>query len=352
MKKIQSLLILLVLSTSIILGADKNLRLIPADNDNIVYIGRFDFSDMKNPKFMYSGCAIRTVFEGTSIEVILKDDGLKNMFNVILDDSLFVLKTDRKDGRYVLASGLKKGKHKLEIIRRTEWHGGNTTFSGFYIDKNKKLEKPEIEERKIEFIGDSYTCGYGIEGKSNEEHFRYETENNYLTFGAVTARMLNAEYATVCRSGIGMYQGYNAGKGFAMPVYYDTVVSGSNAVWDYRLFQPQVVVITLGGNDMEKDFDSTQFVNAYIKFLSKLRKNYPVAKIICIAGPSGEDDKWALYQSVVKSIVKEVGSNEKQVYYFAFSPFEMHGSDWHPNADEHRKMAEELVPAIEKITGW
>ncbi len=220
---------------------------IPADNPNIAYIGRFDKSDPQKPVFMYSGCIVRTVFKGTSIALVMKDDSLRNWFNVIVDDSLFVIKADRKDSIYLLASGLENKKHTLEIIRRSEWHGGNTTILGFYLDHHKKLFQPEVSDRLIEFIGDSYTCGYGNEGKSREEHFTYETENAYLAFGPLTARAVNAEYQLVSRSGIGMTQGYGGGKSFNMPRLYDEVTLDSTKRWDYSQSVPQLVMIDLGG---------------------------------------------------------------------------------------------------------
>jgi hypothetical protein len=55
---------------------------IPANNSNISYSGRFDFSHKSKPVFMYSGCAIRTVFNGTSVALIMKDDSLRNLFTV------------------------------------------------------------------------------------------------------------------------------------------------------------------------------------------------------------------------------------------------------------------------------
>ncbi len=54
------------------------------DNPNIAYIGRFDDTDKAKPVFMYSGCAIRKVFKCTSVELIMKDDSLRNMFTVVI----------------------------------------------------------------------------------------------------------------------------------------------------------------------------------------------------------------------------------------------------------------------------
>lgn len=62
----------------------------------------------------YSGCEVRTIFEGSSIEVVLEDDSRKNLFTVVLDDSTSVLKTNRNDTMYLLDSVLKEWKHTLK----------------------------------------------------------------------------------------------------------------------------------------------------------------------------------------------------------------------------------------------
>jgi len=251
-----------------------------------------------------------------------------------------------------LAKNLPNRKHRLEISRRTEWHGGNTTFEGFIIDAGKKLLPAVKRKRTIEFIGNSYTCGYGNEGKSREEHFTYSTENNYGSYGAIAARALQANYVGICRSGIGMYQGYGGDTTFAMPDFYDGVINNSKSVWNYAALQPAMVVIDLGGNDFSAQLDSVKFATTYLKFLARVRTNYPTAKIVCIAGPSGSGDKFTIQQKYVRAIVDSFQKNNKWVYYFDFSPFDMNGSDWHPNVAEHKRMADELIPFLKKITDW
>ncbi|MBN1791565.1 MAG: hypothetical protein JW830_13775 [Bacteroidales bacterium] len=322
------------------------------DDPNIAYIGRFHENSEGGQVFMYSGCAIRTVFTGTSVDLIMKDDSLRNMFTVIIDDSLLVLTADRADSTYRLAENLPDTKHNLEIIRRTEWHGGNTTFLVLKLDKGGKTYPPELKERKIEFIGDSYTCGYGNEGKSREEHFTYKTENNYLTFGAITARAVNAEYLAVCRSGIGIVQGYGGGREFTMPGYYDEIISDSTISWDYSKYHPQLVVIDLAGNDLSAPLDSAEFVNAYVTFLKRIRQNYAEASIICIAGPSSPGEEWTTWQNLIHAVVDQFGETDRAVHYFEFTPFEPNGSDWHPNVEEHQRMADELVPFVKDLMKW
>src|SRR6266487_4219818 len=151
MKKL-SLLVIVTSLCLVTIGQRQRVFFVPASNPNIEYIGRFDFSEKERPVFMYSGCTIQTGFTGTAVSVLLQDDSLRNWFTVKLDDSLFIFKADKKDGVYLLSQNLPDQKHTLEIIRRTEWHGGNTTFLGFNIDENKKLFSLKRKKRTIEFI--------------------------------------------------------------------------------------------------------------------------------------------------------------------------------------------------------
>ena len=214
------------------------------------------------------------------------------------------------------------------------------------------MYKPAVRTRIIEFIGDSFTCGYGNEGKSREEHFTFETENNWLTYGSITARELDAEYMGICRSGIGIWQGYGGDTTFTMPKLYDQVIINSPKRWNYNNFQPQVVVIDLGSNDLSAALDSASFVNTYVEFLKRIRNNYISARIVCIAGPNNPGEEWERWRSYIHSVVNVYGKADPGVSYFEFSPFEPNGSDWHPNVAEHKKMAEELVPFLKNLMKW
>ena len=325
---------------------------VPADDPSIEYVGRFDFTNAKQPAFMYSGSTIRVGFTGTSISVKLADDSLRNWYNVKLDDSLFRFKTDNSKGIYHLAHGLPEGKHTLEISRRTEWHGGNTRFGGFVIDSGAKTFALQRLKRTIEFIGNSVTCGYGIEGKSRDEHFNYATQNSDLTFAALVARAVKANYVAICRSGIGMAQSYGGDSAFSQPKLYDEVVVGSEARWDYKKNQPDAVVIELGSNDLVKPVDSTAFANEYTGFVRKLRAQYPHARIVCAAGPDAPGDTKSKFQSYVKAIVDHFEGIDRHVYYFSFGEVDTNGSDWHQNLQEHEQMANVLLPFIKKIMRW
>ena len=324
-------------------------KFIPPHSRDIAFIGRFDISDPGKVTFMYSGCRIRTVFGGTSIHLFLKEQA-SNYYTILIDNQKTILKTNAVDSMYSLAENLTDTKHQIDIVRNTEWSTGNTVFKGFEINKTASLYPPIIQERKIEFIGNSYTCGYGIYGKNHDEHFSYDTEDNYISYGAITSRTLQAEYTAVCRSGIGMLQGYGGTSNFTQPLLYEEIIQNSTVKWNYASYQPQLVVIELGTNDISVDVDSEKFITTYQQFIKRVRGYYPKAKIICAAGPNPGGDKWLLMQRMIQKVVATI--NLGDVYYFEFSNFIPNGSDWHPNVLEHQKMAKELTSYIKNLMQW
>jgi len=327
-------------------------RLIPATDKSINYVGRFDFTNPETPRFMYSGCTISADFTGTSVAIKLMDDSLRNWFTVNLDDSLFTFESNDSSGFYQLAEHLPDTVHRISITRRTEWHGGNTSFAGFVLDQGKGLLLIPKLSRTLEFIGNSLTCGYGNEGESRKSHFEYRTENGYLAYGAIVARALNANYVAICRSGIGMYQSYGGDRDFVQPKLYDEIVVGSEAQWSYRDNPPDVVVIELGANDLVKPLDSALFVDAYVNFVKKLRTQYPEAAIICASGPTLPGDNTLTFQTYVQAVYAQFSTTDKRIHYFHFGTIDANGSDWHPNLEEHKQMADALLPFIKRLKNW
>jgi lysophospholipase L1-like esterase len=137
-----------------------------------------------------------------------------------------------------------------------------------------------------------------------------------------------------------------------MPEYYNEITLDSTKKWDYSVKQPDLVVINLAANDLSAPLDSAAFIQAYTSFVKRVRSNYPGTNIVCIAGPSGGGEEWRMLQSYIHTVVNECAKTDETVRYFGFSPFEMHGSDWHPNLAEHRNMANELTPYLKQLMHW
>lgn len=326
--------------------------IVPVDEEKgyVAFIGRFDYSDNNQPAFMHSGSTIRARFSGVSVTLRLIDENLLNYFNVIIDDSLVVLKANRPDNTYRLAENLKDTIHTLEVFRRTEPHGGNSTFMGFDFGSDSEILVPEVSSRIIEFIGDSYLCGYANESSASHNQFSYETENAYMSFGAITSRAMRAEYISICYSGIGLVTG-NGDSTFTMFNYYD-LLTGDGQEYDYSQYTPDLAVISLGSNDVQRGVDSLSFVDAYISFLERVRNNYPRIPVICVAGPASLKHDWQTMRKYVKATVDEFSKTNPDVHYFQFTPVLFDGFDDHPIAVEHQFLANELTPFIRQVMNW
>ncbi|MDR3625611.1 MAG: hypothetical protein P4L45_02195, partial [Ignavibacteriaceae bacterium] len=173
---------------------------INADNPDIQYIGRFDFSNPSKVTYDWAGVFIHANFEGTSCCVRM--GGHKNEYAVVVDNHAPRILTVDSSGVYKIASGLADSlPHSVTITKRSESLFGKGEFDGFILDKGKNLLPPEHRpERRIEFIGNSITCGYGVEGENGNCTFSLETENASMSYAGMTARALNADYSLVAYS--------------------------------------------------------------------------------------------------------------------------------------------------------
>src|SRR5690554_1850406 len=102
---------------------------------------------------------------------------------------------------------------------------------------------------EIEFIGNSITCGYGNESSQNppKSGFTSVNENNYMAWGAIAARELQAQYSCVAYSGRGLYQNNDGSTAGTLPKIYDQVIADNATVtWDNTRYVPDIIVINLG----------------------------------------------------------------------------------------------------------
>ncbi|MBQ2536682.1 MAG: lipase [Bacteroidaceae bacterium] len=330
------------------------------NDTNIQYIGRFDDSDPMHPAFTYPGVQIRTGFTGTSLEMMCK-----------LHSGYFMVEIDGGEpfkvsflGNTVanLANGLADGTHQAIVTYIGEGYENVPEFHGFFVDKGKTLAPAApLPTRKIEFIGNSITCGYGIEANSEAEHYTEETANFYYTYAARTARNLNAQALVVARSGIGVYRSYNGpktGDKVNMNTEYPyTLLYNNQQKWDFSRYTPDVVCINLGTNDTStQGADSVLLLNGFKQLYKQVRSHYPKAKIVLLCGCMMNGQQLLSAQQAMNTTVDYAHQQgDAEVYRFDFTPHDGslgYGADWHPSMRQHEKMANELTPFLQKLMKW
>lgn len=331
---------------------------VPVAAPALRFIGRVDTSDAAGARFAWSGTGVVANFSGSSVSVRLNG----GQQYTVLVDGVLQPKLVSTGGLDSLASGLAEGPHQVELYRRTEANQGEAQLLGFDFAGGQLLAPPPAAERRIELVGDSISAGYGNEGADMNCPFTPETENHYLTYGALAARELRAELSTVAWSGKGVVCNYGddaASCSEPMPTYYDRILPArANSAWDFSAWQPQAVVVNLGTNDFSTASDPTeqQFEQAYGALLERIRDAYPDALILATVAPmlSGADLATArtYITDVVRARTQAGDAKIKSLELAPTSAANGYGCSWHPSLRTHQIMAEALTSQLRAELGW
>jgi len=361
MKKIIILSIFL-LSLSIVRVLALASDTIKANNYLIEYTGRIDFSNALAPKFSYSGVSVRACFQGTTISILLNDEGSSNEYNVIVDNVIKRITVSQGLKVYPIASGLADGVHEIEIFRLTELTFGKTTFNGFVVDKGKSLVAiSNHRTHTIEYVGNSITCGYGNEGVLGGK-YGPTTQNHYLTYAAFTSRNFNARHLAVCRSGIGIYRNYGdstSGSKDCMTNNYSRIfLYDASPLYDFKL-KPDLICVDLGTNDFSNSnngfvVDTIKYIHQYIALIDTLQQRNKSTDIVVLLGPMLSDPSLGTVRRCLNFVVDAANKkNNGKVYFFEMSQQGNDlGIDYHPVVAQHLKNSIELTNYIKKIKGW
>ncbi|MEM9666603.1 MAG: GDSL-type esterase/lipase family protein, partial [Bacteroidota bacterium] len=251
------LLVLIVGALSGCLEADPSFHVasvvIAPTDTSIRYIGRTQADGSEAVRFDWAGSGFVVRFAGTGLGVRL-DDGA-NDFNIDLNGVRQPpLATEAGRMAYTLAEGLPDTVHTVRFTRRTEPGLGITTLRGLVLPPGGRLlAPPEAPGRRLLFVGDSITCGYGVEGDRPDCDFSRATEHADAAYAAQAARAFGAEAHLIAQSGLGVVRNYGAPTETSprpMPSYLDQALFGDEqARWEAAPWRPDAVVINLGTND-------------------------------------------------------------------------------------------------------
>ena len=344
----------------------------PTDK-HIQYTGRISFTNPERPAFNFPGIQIRAAFEGTSLRMLAKPNSGYFMAQIDKAEPFKVAFRGERDSLVTLATALADGVHTVKLMYAIEGYEFFPEFWGFVLDEGKKLvDAPALPSRKIEFIGNSITCGYGNEGLKKEEHFDYATENHYYSYASITARNLDAQHWVVARSGIGAYRNYNGPKtgnpesnmlaqyehiGYALKPELRKEATFLSEKWDFNRYQPDVVCINLGTNDLSTStYDVKLLKQNYHKLLKTVRQHNPNAKIVFLTGTMLYNKEMELQRQILNEVEAEAKkAGDKEIYRFDMAPIsgdEWYGNDWHPNVYMDEKMAGELTAYLRSLMNW
>jgi lysophospholipase L1-like esterase len=329
-----------------------------ANHKYVQYVGRVDFSKADRPKFWASGAYVQLKFIGSYFNLHINDEvrygKVLNYIEIKIDDQpAYRIQLTGKENNIILGNRLSKGEHTVTICKNTESENGYIEIVGFTCEKLLTPPPPKI--RKIEFIGDSITCGFGSDeskikcGESGANW--YDQHNAWLAYGPITARNLESQWHLSSVSGIGLIHSC-CDKKILMPQIYDKINMSQDTIkWDFAKYQPNVVTICLGQNDGIQD--SVKFCTAYVGFAKKLRSYYPKAKLVFLTSPMADKPLKAVlikYLTATKAYLNREGDENIGMYFFAKQSVKGCGS--HPSLAEQQEIANELTAYLKKLMKW
>ena len=367
------LLTLATLGANAIITVPLKGTVIKPSDPRIVYTGRISFTNPERPAWNYPGVQIIAAFEGTSLRMIAKPRSGYFMAQIDQAEPFKVAFCGERDSVVTLATALPEGRHLVRLMYVIEGFEFFPEFWGFVLDKGRQLiDAPVLPSRKIEIIGNSITCGYGNEGLKKEEGFNYATENHYYSYASITARNLEAQHWVVARSGIGAYRNYNGPKAgnpeSNMPVQYEYTgyawkpelrqeATFLREKWDFNRYQPDVVCINLGTNDLStNNYDLKLLKQGYQKLYKLVRQHNPKAKIVFLTGSMLYNQELKEARQLLDEVTAEAQkAGDKEVYRFDMAHIDGEvflGNDWHPNIYQDEKMAGELTAYLRGLMKW
>ena len=352
---------------------------IPATDTRVTFVGRTAVEGT-TVSFDWTATYFRVAFSGKSLTMKASDlkvgaadeaaaAKLHNYYAVWVDSPTSAEPhriVEVKEGENIIElvdpNYLKKSRrsvHEVIVQKRTEGEQGRTTVYEFTTDGQFFQAEP-LRARQLEFIGDSYTCGYGIDAPTKEEKFSPETENASRSYAAIVSRYFGADYIAVAHSGMGMVRNYNSkfAKWHMPERYLQTFDMDSTQAtrWNAadHAFKPAMSIIYLGANDFSGWMmpDNKKFNKGYLHLLSEIKANYGEEHPILCMTP-GPYEFLFLY---VRDVVNNCGLTN--VHYLGYFPAQHHNTDedlgagWHPNYNGQKKLAFSIIPYIATITGW
>ena len=211
----------------------------------------------------WSGSGFTFSFTGTCAYATLITHGEPSPDNtvymgVFVDGSPFSsarFPITKSGGVYPLAERLPYGRHTVRVVRETEIYYGFTALAALVTD-GEAYELPPAPVLRLEFIGDSLTCGHGNISSCANPEFTTAEENFSDTFAAQTAALLHAQPSVVAASGNGFAHHYGCETGNLIPDLYgytDKLFADARGVspeeWDFSADPCDAVIVKLGQND-------------------------------------------------------------------------------------------------------
>lgn len=304
--------------------------------------------------YSWPGVYFTAAFSGPTLDVHFNDD--QNIFALIIDDKDPIQIS--KPGKQVYSlKNLGKGEHRVRLEKLTETQSSTGKFEGFYIPATQKPGKITPPKHQIEFIGDSYTVGYGNTSTTRDctTEDVYKTTNTQVAFGPLLAKHLDADYQINASSGFGVVRNYNGtSPDKSLLKLYPYTLNDAGQVYQNSDWHPQLIVAGLGTNDFSTPLNPQEkwktreelrqdYVATYVDFIGKLHKREPNAFLLLMASDAFNGE---IAQQAEKVVAQAKAAGNNRIALRVFKNLDQGGCHWHPSAKDDRLLKQDILDFI------
>lgn len=348
-------------------------RTVSASSETVKLIGRTYFDENGILWIVQSAAGIEFVTNSTSLEIALVGDNSANESSgsqaryALWINGERVLDEMMTEAERVIKAELPEGENTVKLLKLSESANSIFGVKSITVTDTKPIAPSKESSLKIEFIGDSITCGYGVDDEDRDHHFSTSTEDATKAYGYKTAEILGADYSLVSYSGHGIISAYTGDgsintSGLVPKIYtqvgkiWDTSnkPNVNELEWDFDSFVPDIVVINLGTNDNSYvKGDQTKartYTEEYIEFLKLVREKNPDAHIVCTLGVMGADLYPAIETAVSEYSAETGDTNISCVKLGQIQSHEGHAADWHPTEATQTRVAKEMAKHLISVS--
>ncbi|KRD12854.1 GDSL family lipase [Flavobacterium sp. Root901] len=337
------------------------------NQNKFLYAGRVDKLQNNQVILIGSASSVSFNFKGNECSISLQSvDSYEhhNYVSIVLDGKYIgkirVEKGPVQSFPIKITSGKKE--HRIEVYKNTEAQSGNILFAGTTAKLTSISSK---KKKKIEFIGDSITCGAASDPSDipcNKGEYM-DHHNSYYAYGPRIARQIGTDYLMSCVSGIGIYRNWNdenKDEAIMPDVYPNLYLTKDASKPKYNFaFQPDIISIALGTNDFsggdgKKErlpFNPEKYISNYISFIKMLYEHNPDAQIVITNSPMVNGERAVVFEDCLNKI-KNAFAEDKQhkaILIFKFKPMTPKGCSGHPDVADHKVLAYEYAPFLKKL---
>ena len=351
------------------------MKTLPADPKHAKLLGRYLFDDGK--LWLTSTCATVEcdvnasyfAFELEGDPSAHKGDDGSIPGNVVryalyIDGSLQKVECmDESRRTLVVVDQKEKRRCTATLIKLTESSQSYIAVTAFTTDDDGSVTATIAKSRRVEYIGDSITCGYGVESKDENECFSTLTEDGTKAYAYLAAKETDADYCMASYSSFGVVSGWTDSgdlNDFSLvPRIYDKVCFSWNTQmfadrdWDFSLFKAQVIVFNLGTNDMsycKDDAKCEAFTDCYVQFLKHVRSINEKAHFILSIGIMEMGEVMAPWvEKTVKKYAALTGDGNISYFHFGTQTKEEgYGAGFHPSIPTQERCGKALAAELKK----